>query len=309
MSPARLKWGVWILLTLFAGSQVAGAAPGVAEGEIVGLAAVKGGGWKLTVKVPTGEKKFILGKGTRISVEVSAGQVRKGERIYRGEPTGAGLHSSLSDLGEGTKKMFGLPNVPRIPSIPKIPPKLPQMPKKNPQPPKAPPIPTPPNQRGAQPPQKGGAPGGGGAPSAGDAGSGADDGSPGDAGPAAGAGGRGGEKGKTPEKEPPPVKTKDQELTEKGFQNEKLLFPAKEKAGGEIGQKVMEVSRTSKGIDMQIESTPGKIQTLKLGFADKVRKVIEAADLKPKMRVRLEVISEKGEDLLQSVTVMPVNQG
>jgi len=259
MRKKDFHWGAFLLLPLFALAQTVQAAPAVAEGEVISLAANDKGVWTLTVKVPTGEKKFEISKGTIISAEVSADQVRKGERIIRSGGRSGDL-APLGGVSAQTKKLLGLPDVPKIPKLPEIPKPVPK---------------GLPGQGGGGPGgPPGGGPGGGGAPP----------------------------KGKAPEKEPPKVKTQDDLLQEKGFQNEKLLFPGGGKDGA--GVKVTDVKRTAQGVEINVESAPGKTETLKLNFDAKVRKAIDAVDLKPQMKVRLELAGEKGKEQLAGITVV-----
>ena len=268
MRKQDFKWGTLLLLPVFAFAQTVSAAPSVSEGEVLSLVP-KGDGWTLTVKVATGEKKFEIGKGTLISTEVTADQVRKGERILRSGAGGGDL-TPLAGISKETKKLLGLPDIPPIPKVPQIP-KIPK----------------------GIPGQGGGGPGpGAGAPPAGGP-------PPGPGGPEGGAP----PKGKAPKEEPPKVKTQDDLLDEKGFQNQKLLFPGGGKDGASAGVKVTDVKRTTKGIELKVESAPGKAETLTMSFDQKVRKAIEAVDLKPHMQVRLEIAGEKGKEQVASITV------
>jgi len=226
------------------------------EGSVVSLDAQGPGFWKVVVKSARGEMTLIISTATAIQKEVPVESLKAGDRLVNpggGSPGVKGLKDPLAGMSDATKKALGLPNIPNIPPVPKIPP----MPDKNQM------------LKGNGPAQQGGGPAGGPPP----------------AGPAGAAPG-GGMAPKKPSAEAPEVKTQDELLQEKGFQNEKLLFPPKAGAG-EVGTEVTQVNKTDLGFEVTVVSGTGKPEKKTYAVGKKVLKVLSIKDIKKNDQVSL----------------------
>jgi hypothetical protein len=224
------------------------------EGQVVSLDSQAPGLWKVVVKGSGGEMTLMISTKTALQKEVPVEALKAGDRLVAqggGQGGVPGVKDPLSGMAESTKKALGLPNIPNIPQIPKIPP----MPDKNQM------------IQGQGPAQA--APGSGGGPA-------------GPGGPPA----AGGMAPKKPAAEEPKVKTQDEMLQEKGFQNEKLLFPPK--AGGtRSGAEVTQVSKTDLGFEVTVVSETGKPEKKMYAPGKKVMKVLSLQEVKKDDRVVL----------------------
>ncbi len=233
------------------------------EGEVVSLAPMESGLWKVVIKAAGGKQSLVLSAKSAILKEVRVEDIKQGDRLAstnRGSQGGTkGLKAPFGNMSAGAKKMLGLPNVPNIPAVPNIP----NIPNKQ-------------QMKGVAPK------GGGAAPQPGG-------GNPGVPQP-------GGGKSAAKE-EPPPVKTQDEMLQEKGFQNEKLLFPPTE---GEIGpgEEVTQVRKVDQGFEVTLLSSTGKPEKQTYAPGKKVVKVLSPGDLKKKDRVSLD-FNEKDKTVTQ----------
>lgn len=142
--------------------------------------------------------------------------------------------------------------LPDVPSVPQVP-QVPQIPDKQ--------------QMQGSP-----APGGGGTPPAGGA-------------PAPGP-------GKAPPKEEEPVKTQGELLEEKGFQNEKLLFPASAGEAAAPGSEVTQIKKTDQGFEVTLVSAAGEPEKETYSPGKKVLKALDPKDLNKKDLVRLDYSDE-----------------
>lgn len=227
------------------------------EGQVVSLAPQGPGLWKVVVEDAGGETTLIISTKTVIQKEVPVEALKAGDRLVS-KKTGTGTQGFKAPFGNmsaSAKKALGLPNIPSIPPIPKIPP-----------------MPTKQQMQGN--PMKG--KGGGGGPAG--------------PGPGSGSGGApAGGGGMAPPKKPaeaPAVKTQDEMLQEKGFQNEKLLFPPKAGAG-KAGEEVTQVSKTDLGFEVTTVSETGKPEKQMYAPGIKVLKVLSLKEVKKKDKVLL----------------------
>jgi len=244
------KMAALMTLALFLIPSAASAA--TLEGQVVSLAPQAPGLWKVTVKGAAGETSLVISTNTLIQKEIVVEALKAGDRLVSKNKGGTkGFKAPFSNMSASTKKGLGLPNVPSIPPIPKIPP-----------------IPSKQQMQGA-PAGKGGAPGA--------------------AGPGAGAGAPPAGGGMAPPKktaEEPKVKTQDEMLQEKGFQNEKLLFPPKA-GSGKAGDEVTQVSKTDLGFEVTVVSETGKPVKQTYAPGKKVMKVLSLKEVKKNDKVFL----------------------
>ena len=237
------------------------------EGQLISLAPQGAGLWKVAVKGSGGTTNLMISTKTVIQKEVPVETLKAGDRLVSHISTGGqggvpGIKDPFSNMADSTKKALGLPNIPNIPGIPKIPP----MPDKN------------------QIVKGNGssAPSGGSSAPAASAGAAPAPAAAGPAGPA----GPGGGPAKKPAAEPPKVKTQDEMLQEKGFQNEKLLFPPK--AGiSRPGDEVTQVKKTDLGFEVTVVSATGKPEKRMIGLGKKVLKVFPLKEIKKDDKVLL----------------------
>ncbi len=267
MASQFKKWiaGLTAVLLLIPGTLVYAAS---AEGEILSVAPKGPGLWTVSVKAKEGKRSFILSMKTTIKKEIPVDQVKRGDHLAaqsrgsstQGMPGIPGVKGAFEGMAASTKKALGLPDIPNVQGIsqaPKIPGKG-QM---------KPPL----------PPFKGPAGGAGGAA------------------PEAGAGPGPGEKtGREPKPPPPEPKTQDQMLQEKGFQNEKLLFPAGKDAAAPSGAEVLQVKKTQTGFELTVNAGKGQTQKLTMESGKKVLKILSPGDLKQKDRVKFD-FEEQGK--------------
>jgi len=242
-------------LTLFLVSP--GASAATLEGQVVSLASQGPGLWKVVVKGAGGEQSFMVSTKTAVQKEVPVEMLKAGDRLVSknaGKGT-KGFKAPFGNMSASAKKALGLPNIPSVPEVPKVPP-----------------IPSKQQMQGSPSSAKGnpqasagpGSAGGGAAPA----------GMPGLGG---GAGGMA--PGKPPAKEEPKVKTQDEILQEKGFQNEKLLFPPKEGAG-KPGEEVTQVNKTDRGFEVTVVSETGKPEKQMYAPGKKVLKIFSLKEIK-----------------------------
>ena len=86
--------------------------------------------------------------------------------------------------------------------------------------------------------------------------------------------------------EEPAVKTQDEMLQEKGFQNEKLLFPPKS-GPGKSGDEVTQVNKTDLGFEITVVSETGKPEKQMYAPGKKVLKVLSLKEVKENDNVLL----------------------
>lgn len=264
-----------------------------AEGELLSIAPKGPGLWQVVIKAGEEKQTYIVSLKTLIKKEIPVEEVRPGDHLVKpktgqGVPGFKGIKAPFGNMSPGAKKALGLPDIPNVPAIPQVP-KIPSKEQLKAASPAAgaggPQIPSKEQLKSGSPApggqaSAGPAPGAGPGPGAGPA--------AGEPGPQEGPSGPGGRKPDQPE---PKVKTQDDILEEKGFQNEKLLFaPGSEAA--RPGVEVVSVKKKDKGYEVSLAG--GKENKLTVEAGNKVLKALLPAELKEKDRVRLE-FQEQGK--------------
>lgn len=231
------------------------------EGQVLSLKPKGPGIWKVVVQGAQGKRSLIISAETTLKKEVPVETLKAGDRLVSKSGGGQGVlgvKDPLKGMADATKKALGLPNIPNIPQIPKIP----QMPDKNQ-------MIKGPGGAGPSPAQAGG----GGLPG-------------GAAGPGGGAPEAGGPAPQKKTAEEPKVKTQDEMLQEKGFQNEKLLFPPKEGVN-KPGEEITQINKTDRGFEVTVVSSTGKPAKQTYALGQKVLKVLTLKEIKKSDKVLL----------------------
>ena len=278
MASLFRKWlaGMTAGLLLIPGTWVYAA---TAEGEVLSVSPKGPGLWQIVVKGREEKQTYVLSLKTAIKKEIPVEEVRQGDHLMAspgGTQGTAGFKGikGFGNMAPGAKKALGLPDVPNIPAIPKVP-KIPSKAELQAGRSAA-------EGKGPAKAAEGGAPEKGAAPGA--------------------------EKGRAPKEPEPKVKTQDDILEEKGFQNEKLLFPPGKEEAVHSGLEVLAVKKTDKGFEVTMAGDKGEKDKLMLESGKKVLKALTPEDLREKDQVRLE-FQEQGKvvtDLLvKSVRTVP----
>jgi len=225
----------------------------VSEGQLLSITEFAPGLWKVTVQEGGAEKAYMVSTKTTLQKEIAVEAVKPGDRLLSKAKAGGGtkgFKAPFSNMSEATKKMLGLPDVPSVPEVPKIPA-----------------IPDKQQMQGSPASQGGGAP---------------------QAGPGGGMPGMGGgmAQGKQPPAEAPAVKTQDEMLQEKGFQNNKLLFPP-ESGLGSPGNEVTQVVKTDLGYEVTVVSETGQPEKKTYAPGKKILKAISLKDIKKNDKISL----------------------